>query len=486
MTNPLDNSRPLDLHATASDKAVDLAIDTLFGEISARHDFAGNKAKFKSHLRVLTMDLYKRFREDPDGYLQYPRNANKFGASARYNPLGIKYTNLIKAADSLSDLGYADGVKGFYDKRRGGQSRESRIRATTKLIDLLTTTHGISPKAISTAEREVIVLRDKAEDKTKKEIAYLDTTETHRMRDVIKRYLAQLENTYIDVITKGYTPKEALFINLNDKFVRRIFNNSSWEEGGRFYGGWWQRIPRNLRERIVIFGKPTIEIDYSAIHIVFLYALECIDYFGEGRTDPYSIAGFPITREYRSLFKLVLLAVVNSADEEKARRAVQFEINKRESDFPIGVDLGEAIKAFESMHKAITPHFYSGIGTKLQFIDSQIAEKIMQHFLSSESISIPPLVIHDSFVVSKHAEAELREVMTTAFKDVLRTRVPEGCEVTPKTKDAVWIAYEMGKDESDLLTEIEEYVASPIHDSDQLKRQDVWSPGQVLPTLRVG
>jgi len=481
MANPLDNSRALDIHATSSDEAVERAISSLLDEISAISGFAGNKAKLKSHLQVLVVDLYKRFLEDPFGYLQYSRNSNRFSASGRYNPLAIKYTNLIKAVDSLSTLGYAENVKGFDDKRRGGQSRESRIRATPKLIDLLNTAHDISSKAISAAEREVIILRDKA----KNEIAYTDTAETSRMREVIRRYLAQLENTYIDVITKHYSPKEPFSIDLNDKFVRRIFNNSSWEEGGRFYGGWWQRIPRNLRERIVIFGKPTIEIDYSAIHIVLLYAIEGIDYFGDGRPDPYSIAGYPNNREYRALFKLILLTVVNSDDEEGARRAVQSEINTRKHDFPIGVNLRDAIKSFESMHKEIAPHFYSGVGTKLQFIDSQIAEKIIEHFLLPGSIGIPPLVIHDSFVVAKHAEAELREVMTTALNEVLRSRMARECELIPKVKDSVWTAYEMGRAEADLLTEMEEYFASPIHDPDQLKRHDGWSPGQVLPTMKV-
>ena len=40
-----------------------------------------------------------------------------------------------------------------------------------------------------------------------------------------------------------------LFVNIiSNKFVRRIFNNGTFEEGGRFYGGWWQRIRWKLEK----------------------------------------------------------------------------------------------------------------------------------------------------------------------------------------------------------------------------------------------
>ena len=59
-----------------------------------------------------------------------------------------------------------------------------------------------------------------------------------------------------------------LAITQQDKFVRRIFNNSRWDEGGRYYGGWWQRCPKTYRENIVFDGVGTAEIDFSGIHIV--------------------------------------------------------------------------------------------------------------------------------------------------------------------------------------------------------------------------
>ena len=33
-------------------------------------------------------------------------------------------------------------------------------------------------------------------------------------------------------------------IDVTQKRLRRIFNNGSFQQGGRFYGGWWQNIPK--------------------------------------------------------------------------------------------------------------------------------------------------------------------------------------------------------------------------------------------------
>ncbi len=345
MKNPLDNSRPLDVHRWSDYPEAKSACEAIFEEFRAQPNYRGDPEKLKKHLRVLLIDLYKRYLEDPAGYLQYSRNSGKYGLDERYNKLFIKYDPLIRAVDFLSGLGYIEGEKGFFD-RESGSSRESRMRATPKLIEVLTGSHGMEPGSISSVGREVIILRDRA----KKPVPYTDDAETNRMRDVIKRYTSQLEATYIDVILKGYRAKQTFDINLNDKYTRRIFNNSSWKEGGRFYGGWWQRIPSDLRRRIVIYGKETIEIDYSSIHIAILYAIRGVDYFGSGRLDPYSIPGYPGTTEYRTLFKLILLTVLNSSDEKAAKRAVQFEMNKSKWDFPSGVKIQEAIKAFESVH----------------------------------------------------------------------------------------------------------------------------------------
>ena len=105
------------------------------------------------------------------------------------------------------------------------------------------------------------------------------------MRDELTRYNQLLESRTIDIpdLTANRIPSISggrdIIIDPSNKFVRRIFNNGSWLDGGRFYGSWWQRIPKKWRERIRIDMSPVVEIDYSGLHIVILYALRGIDYW---------------------------------------------------------------------------------------------------------------------------------------------------------------------------------------------------------------
>ena len=100
--------------------------------------------------------------------------------------------------------------------------------------------------------------------------------------------------------------------------------------------------------------------------------------------------------------KQMLLSVVNADTENKAFRALirnTTEEKKGNSDlvppnlhlrFPL---LRKVLKQLREKHPLIEDMFLSGAGIDLQYIDSQITEKIIQHFTS---IDIPVLPIHIS------------------------------------------------------------------------------------------
>src|SRR5262249_50698021 len=63
--------------------------------------------------------------------------------------------------------------------------------------------------------------------------------------------------------------------------------------------------------------------------------------------------------------------------------------------------------------------FYTGYGVHLQYLDSQVAEKVMLHFAKR---GIPVLPIHDSFIVHHGYKNELMEVMISSFDEVVSTK----------------------------------------------------------------
>jgi hypothetical protein len=119
------------------------------------------------------------------------------------------------------------------------------------------------------------------------------------MRTVLRDYSKILNQTHIDIydldkpiLTVGEHKRTMrLQISQQDKLVRRVFNNSKWDQGGRFYGGWWQRCPKDYRKKIKMDGVMTAEVDFSGLHIVLLYAQEGINYWAEVNEDP-SASGY--------------------------------------------------------------------------------------------------------------------------------------------------------------------------------------------------
>ncbi len=90
------------------------------------------------------------------------------------------------------------------------------------------------------------------------------------MRAAVERYNALLKATEIACALPYAldTQNKKLWLD-EHKRVHRIFNEGSFEKGGRFYGGWWMSLKEEDRKHITINGEPTIEIDYVALHPSF-------------------------------------------------------------------------------------------------------------------------------------------------------------------------------------------------------------------------
>lgn len=307
-------------------------------------------------------------------------------------------------------------------------NRQSRIRATEKFIDLIDKGFDIKPLMITRHEdAETIILRDKDKEVIR---TYEDTDITHRMRDNLKIINGILDKTLINIFLPDTElkklnnrmitgkvesdidheePRGAL--DFNRRRLYRVFNNGSWEQGGRFYGGWWQGIPREYRKYIKINRMITVEPDFSGLHINLLYALEKLSMPYD---DPYSLDGFP--KGTRDVVKRSLLTIINADKGRKsALGAVSQDLRKNGIKLPNGLKLDKIMAAFEEKHPAIIKYFYTGAGVYLQRIDSMIAEEAL---LSLARKGVPALPLHDSFRVSHPQERCLLEAMKQAFHKV--------------------------------------------------------------------
>ena len=211
--------------------------------------------------------------------------------------------------------------------------------------------------------------------------------------------LPDAELKQIDV--SGLNLPEALY---QERTVRRIFNNGSFEEGGRFYGGWWERIPSRYRPHITIDGMPTVEMDYSAIQPRLLLAERGVELDG----DPYDIG---IDDRFRPLVKETFNRLLNGKRRpfpySNPGQGIVFD----EAD--MGMSWDELLGAIERRFQPVADLFGSGIGLQLQRTDSDIAQAVMLDANLSKVVMLP---IHDSFIVSLRDYGLLHIAMHEAMK----------------------------------------------------------------------
>ncbi|MEO4045426.1 hypothetical protein AAFN47_27905 [Hoeflea sp. CAU 1731] len=218
-----------------------------------------------------------------------------------------------------------------------------------------------------------------------------------------------------------------------NRSLRRIFSNGSFEFGGRFYGGWWQGIPGELRRFIEIDGAITREIDYSSMQASLMYAM-----VGEAPLeDAYRVEGWP--DGVRPYAKKAFNQLLNS--DETSRNPKQWHRFAPNLDpEPLPRDWQQLTihqknqarhKAFEDMferryfdllhdlkeiHQPIDHYFFSKAWGMVQRLDSDIAEEVMIKLFTAE-FPVTALPIHDSFIVRRDGEQILERTMKDVFEE---------------------------------------------------------------------
>ena len=211
-------------------------------------------------------------------------------------------------------------------------------------------------------------------------------------------------------------------ITHHGKFVRRVFNNGTFDDGGRFYGGWWQRIDGSYRKDIRMNNVPTVEIDYSSLHVILAYAMVGDDYWDTTSDDPYQlpVRGVNNPDHCRDITKLLFLLGFNASDEQSLFKAFRSELDYTAYPYSFPDDvLSELLDGIKERHPKISHLICSGAGLRLMNLDSCICEYVIEKFVERDT---PILTVHDSFIVPFGTERELDRVMKEAFKRVTKQR----------------------------------------------------------------
>ena len=211
-----DHSKPLDVHTWSDHPEINRLVDELWFKVvePALGGKSNNKGKSdpKRQLKVLLLDLYVAWLDDPTLCIGVNRNNNAYQVNSRYNALHIS-RKIVDVVDALADTGYLDYRHGSHDRTNNGIfSRTSRIRPSLKLQDKFAEL-SVSPFDIDhNYEQETVILTDyetdeegnytKSNGKKKRQyIEYNDTNFTNDIRRDLEAYNQLLADTHVDLAT---------------------------------------------------------------------------------------------------------------------------------------------------------------------------------------------------------------------------------------------------------------------------------------------
>jgi len=428
------HSRPLDVHRWSDHPKAKKLRDTVWKQYFKEafpEGGKGNRAKSepKKQFKVLLLDLYVAWLDDPELSVGLGMTNSAYKENARYNALFIS-AKIIDVVNQAYEVGLIDKLTGTE-----GSGHVTRIRASKLLQDIFNKAElTLFDLTEEKPKQEVIILNKKEFKNDRERTAQVDYKDTDfkpilEMRKQVQQYNALLWRTYIDIpdrqkpiIEQPYWDKKAgeiktkrVKLTQDNKFVRRVFYRADWNLGGRFHGGWWQRVGEEVREKIHINDVPTIEQDYSGLHINLLYGLQGI----QPQQDPYALDKLLDldAKQQRKVVKGIVLNAINANSEKSAYKAFRqkqqtgsLEKSLKEKQLQLLLD------AFKEKHPAIADSICTDKGVELMNVDGRITAKVINHFTNK---GIPILSVHDSYITQHHHSGELRRVMNKVVTEEL-------------------------------------------------------------------
>ena len=357
------------------------------------------KGNFMNCLRAFLINLMRVHIEDDDLTVGIPSQKERLGNQVQYRPVFMSVHYYRKALKLLLDSGLVDLVKRGHRQENYGET--SRYALSDLALGRLPI-NDIRADDFDIGRRDEVILLKDAKHRL---IRYEQTPETQTMRDNLRKLNDLLEGSEI-----ATTRPATAHIDFDSDFsgqatdLYRVFNNGDFNQGGRFYGGWWIHAKKHFRRKITINGEATIEADFKGLHPAILFAKNNLQI----PPDPYAlIPGVTENPTLRDPAKTTFLALMNAGPRGTTEPK---DFDKKEH--------GMTAKAFRQTVKDAFPMlpgiFGTGQGLFLQREDSDLAERIMLYFADKGIATLP---VHDSFIVAERHKDELVQVMLATFKD---------------------------------------------------------------------
>ena len=358
-------------------------------------------------IKILFNALYLSYFSIPKEEVSVPLTAQYYSGAK------IGYRIIKKVVDTLTSeklitIKYGNEYSG----------KVSRIKPSSKLAKIFDEI-GFRWRYYKPVKDDNIIIR--SEDK-KTNIPLPNNKQIKEQQDKLQKYNELLSNhcialdlddsqlKEIEVEIKQQQKRKSIepiySLNFSRVHLRRIYSKGKTNLGGRFYGGWWQSLPSIYRPHITIDDYKTVEVDYSTMSLRLLYARE-------GKKVPLSRdmydLGLKGSSEYlktaRKLIKVFINAILNDSKGNFRLNADDYK--------KLELTHKELTELVNKHHQPIKHHFGTGVGLELMYLDSILAERLMEWFTYNNVILLP---IHDSFIIRAGYVFSLEEQMKIEFK----------------------------------------------------------------------
>lgn len=474
-------------HIDSITKKFDPCYKTDISEIVSIFDiftkyFRKNSIEFHN-LKSILVNFYHLHNNELKKYItlpcknsDLPRQRDAYG-----NPFKLSIDGLNKARKMLESEGYIEVAYAGFNFQN--ISRKARYAITPKFETILNTFANNDDKLsawdrfvnrvyyasqnVFTTQPKPVVLRND----DKEEIIDYKFRTNKKIRSVENKIKVLNETLYSDImllfsfrrpaqhiyeeLNKMVEDGKVNTVNIHNRYLQSIWKRSDGDKrivGGRMYRHWVESLPSAMRVHLKfakwtepdedgdmeLFTPPSIELDYSNIHIALLYAKNHIQ---PPEGDLYAIKGWTSEQNsrWRRLLKFTMQAMLNATSEQSAVKAVYSRVGdiwpKLEQEYSeeamaeITTDfLREVIAGLAATHAPIAHHMNSGVGALLQSTDAEIALEVVWRAWNDYGIPVVP--IHDSMLFpfmlcgEESSKDIIYQLMSDVYGDIVGEIVP--------------------------------------------------------------
>jgi hypothetical protein len=279
----------------------------------------------------------------------------------------------------------------------GGQ--QTILKAGPKLLSRMER-FGITRDDLGPAtEEEVLILR--APKRHSNSIAEYQEYEEDEATLALRQQMTEINDWLSTADTTCNLPQ----VDPTHRRLRRIFNNSNFAKGGRLYGGFWQAMPSDERQELILIeGDWCVELDYGQMSLAILYGLTGAK---PPEGDLYDLSTQGIPTSYRKGIKTVIQALINSSKvPTKMPKGVRKLIPSR-------YNIKDILEAVARKHPAIYPQMTSGIGMLLFRKESDILVDVLETLRSEGIVALP---VHDAVIVMDGHHLQATKIMKEVFE----------------------------------------------------------------------